>query len=123
MSKIYTLPYKIDGLYKFVDVYLDCFKVTFIIDLNVESSFVNRKYFLTYKDADLYLHHVRCNFIRHTDVHLPLKSCLDYKSNQIHIYGVLGQNFFRNYQLLFDNPENQIMFFNHNEVFVYKHNV
>ena len=106
MRKIDTLSY-----HKYVDVYLDHFKVTFPIDLNIKHPFVNSISFLTNKDADLHVCIVKCNFIVKRNAHLCLKSCLEHKSNQIHKHGDLEQNFFKSFQFLFDNFKSCMVFF------------
>lgn len=111
MTKNYLLPYQIVGQHKLVDCFLAYFKASFVIDFTRAKSCLNSKYFQSKSEEDLKVDKLNCRFICKENFRLPLEECSVYEKDHRMIHGVLGRDFFEDYQFLSDDPENLMLFF------------
>jgi len=111
MYKNYQIPYKIVGQYKLVDCFLAYFKASFVIDLTKAKSCLNSRYFRKTSGDSMSVDKLNCRFISKKNLNLPLEECGDYENDRRMVHGVLGRDFFEEYQLLSDDPENLMLFF------------
>lgn len=111
MSQNYQLPYRLVGQYKLVDCFIAYFKASFVIDFSRAKSCLNAKYFHQKSDEPLKVDKLNCRFISKQNFSLPLEECGAYENNRKMVHGVLGRDFFEDYQFLSDDPENLMLFF------------
>lgn len=111
MYKNYQLPYQMLGKHRLVECFLAYFKASFVIDLSKAHSCLNSKYFRHKSDNHLNIGRINCRFISKKNISLPLEECEAYENETKMVHGVLGRDFFNEYQLLSEDPENLMLFF------------
>ncbi len=111
MYRNYQLPYHIAGQHKLVECFLAYFKAFFVIDFSKDKSCLNAKYFQRNSGEYINIGKLSCRFVSKKNISLPLEACESYENDERMIHGVLGRDFFEEYNLLSDDPENLMLFF------------